>query len=306
MIHFKYLLMMGFAALLLVGNAQAGDRRASDKGIRVRQTVVFSGLVGDTWQVLASGPPFERARQVTRLDIDCRYPSWAPDAKRLVFQGSDGALWLTGLQGAARRLPNLPKNCKHPGWSPDGRKIVFAAYSFENHVEASDLWVYDLAATSARKLMTQPGLQSYPSWSPDGKSVLYTTGYRTSPVKVVEQLWIASAEGGTPRSILATGDSHIQAAWSPDGRTIVYASDQAGNMDIWLVDQHGKKRRQLTFSPFYDGDPAWSSDGRWICFVSARSGKQALWRYDLKSKRAEPLFSKMDTRPEMMQPALAP
>lgn len=70
----------------------------------------------------------------------------------------------------------------------------------------------------------------------------------------------------------AQGLEH-QPSWSKDGTQIAFASDEKGNMDIWV--------RQLTASqgiPLtedhdgFDGNPAWSPDGEWIAFVSDRQG----------------------------------
>ena len=62
-------------------------------------------------------------------------------------------------------------------------------------------------------------------------------------------------------------------AWSPEGSRIAYASDESGNMDIWVQQVAAAQKLNLTKDyKGFDGKPAWSPDGEWIAFVSDRNG----------------------------------
>jgi Tol biopolymer transport system component/predicted Ser/Thr protein kinase len=62
-------------------------------------------------------------------------------------------------------------------------------------------------------------------------------------------------------------------SWSPDGRMLAYESEQAGNLDIWVVQAgSGQPVNRTADSPAADMHPSWSPDGQWIAFFSAREG----------------------------------
>ncbi|MEJ2636430.1 MAG: protein kinase, partial [Calditrichia bacterium] len=62
-------------------------------------------------------------------------------------------------------------------------------------------------------------------------------------------------------------------SWSPEGTRIAYASDENGNMDIWVQQIAAGQKLNLTKDyNGYDGKPAWSPDGEWVAFVSERNG----------------------------------
>jgi len=68
---------------------------------------------------------------------------------------------------------------------------------------------------------------------------------------------------------------------SPDGRRLVYASDQDGNLDVWIKDLTSGTPRRLTRHVATDTQPAWSPDGKAVAFVSMRrdvKGDLFIWK----------------------------
>ena len=60
----------------------------------------------------------------------------------------------------------------------------------------------------------------------------------------------------------------VDPTWSPDGTRIAFASDEGGNLDIYVMNADGSERNNLTNSPDEDTEPTWSPDGSRIAFLS--------------------------------------
>jgi Tol biopolymer transport system component len=63
-----------------------------------------------------------------------------------------------------------------------------------------------------------------------------------------------------------------QPAWSPDGKFIAYASNQGGNVDVWVQPLAGGRALRVTSDAAIDWQPHWSPDGNQIAFRSERDG----------------------------------
>lgn len=66
-------------------------------------------------------------------------------------------------------------------------------------------------------------------------------------------------------------------AYTGDGR-IVFTSIESGNPDIWVMNEDGSNRRQLTFDKAADERPVVARDNRTIVFGSNRTGAPHIWR----------------------------
>ena len=104
-------------------------------------------------------------------------------------------------------------------------------------------------------------------------------------VAALAVVWIVAGRNGDralPRSrplqVTHAGAWHMQSAISPDGGKIAYASNESGNLDIYVIDVRGGNPLRLTKEASRDQSPAWFPDGSSIAFVSDRGGQKSIWK----------------------------
>ena len=74
-----------------------------------------------------------------------------------------------------------------------------------------------------------------------------------------------------PELVAFTPEDDLGATPSPDGRYLIFASEQNGNLDVWVRDFGTNSIYPLTIaSPTDDFDPQISPDGKRLAFVSRR------------------------------------
>jgi len=240
-------------------------------------SIVFASYAGSNWDIWSLSPIGNSPLQLTQSQEEEQYPALSPDGSKLAYATNLGEIWVVGPGKMPIKIPSLPENCTHPAWSPEGGKIVFVAYTFIDGKEDSDLWIADLDTGLVKKLALLDKIQRNPAWSPDGSRIVYTSAYLPDNGSPIEDLYIINADGTHPVCLVANGFANIQPNWSSNGDTILFASNQTGNMEIWIKEVNAGAEKQLTRHSAYDGDPCWSPDGAQVCFVSTRSGKMDIW-----------------------------
>jgi Tol biopolymer transport system component len=266
--------------------------------------VLSSAELFALYSVSASG-----GKAVQLTPKDAMLPSWAPDGKRIYFDGCNlgecGEIeYVPSSGGKVTRIPVRSKHryvVSHPtgsvSVSPDGRLILFAGgYIGKGADRNAHIFTVPVDGGDLTEIMTGMESVSQPCWSPDGKSIAFIGGEETPKKDVVlYQIYIIPAAGGKPRQLTSTGDrvDETKIAWSPDGKQIAYYSL---DNDLRLVPLDGGPSRALLKDLKgrlrYFGI-AWSPDGKQLAYES----DERLFRLNMETGKSEEVQTGLDAIP---------
>jgi dipeptidyl aminopeptidase/acylaminoacyl peptidase len=188
-----------------------------------------------------------KAKRVTQGQFVVSDAQWAPDAKTIAFVSrpntkvDDGAIadvWVTDLDGKARKYFENPGPDTSPRWSPDGRFLAVASKPQAGNTQWYDkLYLFPVAGGSPRVLLQNFDLDfGAPTWSPDGKLIYWSTGQGTRTA--LFGVDIATGELTTTRAPMPGVSANYQL--SADGTTWVFTrSHGTDNSDLWAVRREG-------------------------------------------------------------------
>jgi Tol biopolymer transport system component len=196
--------------------------------------------------------------------------SWSPDGRRLAFTccgEREQAIYTIGADGSGRM--RLADNAGQPVWSRDGERIAFLSFRDGN----PELYSMKTDGSDQTRLTSGPAEDVDPAWSPDGRRIAFT-----SKRDGKAQIYVMDADGSHQRRLVRDRWSDQRPAWSPSGRQIVFTSFRnrdpnllgIGNAEILVANVGQSRVRNLTRTPFWEGEPAWAPDGRQIAFAIRR------------------------------------
>jgi Tol biopolymer transport system component len=231
--------------------------------------------------------PEQRLRDAADLGLEIAAAAKKPRARRPARVKSAAA------PAAPPRLTQLTLARgleESPVFSPDGREIAYAA----DVDGVRKIFVRPAGAGSGIAVTSGPFDDIEPAWSPDGTSLLFVRarepGRKLEPSDVFGwfvggDVWTVERRSGEATRLI---EDAYNPAYSPDGGSIVVDAPWAGQRRLWLVDAHGRNRKQLTSDTseaIAHVRPRWSPDGRRIVFQSIESTKFDVRTVDLQTQR---------------------
>ncbi len=177
-------------------------------------------------------------------------------------------------------------------FSPDEESIIFQAVPVgKQHYQ---MYVMDLREGTPRLVSTGDGACTCGFFRPDGEKILFASSHEN---RVPEKESDPSGEykwdltpfmniyeanpDGTELTKLTHGPAyHAECSYSPDASEILYASNETGNMQLFIMNADGSDVRQITFAEgCYNGGPFFSPDGTRVIFRADREEAHYLQIY---------------------------
>ncbi|MEP7380396.1 MAG: protein kinase [Gemmatimonadota bacterium] len=189
-----------------------------------------------------------------------QHPRLSPDGRRLALivesQGGQELRVFDLTTGAATMLANAPRFTP-PSWARDGRTLVYGV----GGRDSVSIWRRVADASAPAVLVAQRrGIFGPTVISPDGRWIVY--GRPPRPSEQVGGLWYTSLTGDSASALLVpSSGSPIAARFSADGQRVAYASDESGQMQVYVRDFPGKGGA-VQISPDGGTQPVWSGDGK--------------------------------------------
>jgi serine/threonine protein kinase len=199
-------------------------------------------------------------------------PQFLPDGKHFIYHLA-GNPEVRGVYGAALDGSSAVRLLDTDGgatYSGSGY-LLFARQGtlFAQPFDPDRMTVSGGPVVVAEQVAVGGGLGTFVAVSAStGGTIVYRAG---SGAGIRQFVWVDRA--GKELSAIGNGDTddYPNPTMSPDERTIAVNRTVGGNMDVWLIEPRGVRRR-FTFDVAVDNFPIWSPDGRWIVFSSTRMG----------------------------------
>ena len=212
-------------------------------------------------------------------------PVWAPDNKRIYFDGCHGddmasLEYVAAEGGKVTRISGLPDGF-HPSFpsdiaiSNDGSKLLFAGFSPKKKPKLpSPLFTIPVEGGTVTPLKIENRESIYsvssPKWSPDETRIAFIAGEEVRPGFYAYNIFVVSAAGGKASRISSHEDKVERGTieWSPDGNLIAFYGKKK---TLRLISSEGGRSRILVADvggglPWYG--IAWSPDGKQIAYTA--------------------------------------
>lgn len=183
-------------------------------------------LLGSLWTMPSSGGA---ARRVTDEYLDARQPAWAPDNRRVAFQGYAGGVWhiyvMSADGGDLRAVTSGPFDHREPSWSRDGSRIAFSSDRSGNY----DIWDVDVSSGAVRQITRHTANDFAPAYSPSNATIAFVSEREDR-----RGVWTVDAASGAETSMAPAVGAVSAPSWNRDGSKVVYNVIAANRSELML------------------------------------------------------------------------
>ncbi len=256
--------------------------------------VVFSSIRAESWNIYLVNEDGSAEHSLITQQAYVNDAVWSPDGRMIAFVGEGGlvggggdtALYVMNPDGTdIAKLADQPGNgvAGDIAWQPLPAPMSVDASPHKNgqisytlfRSSGEDIYAIMPDGSAQTQLTGQEGLDQDSSWSPDGSQIAFSS-FRPPVEGSPPGVYLMNSDGTEQHRLVANG---FGPSWSPNGSRVAFSRDEAGNVDIYVVNVDGSGLTRLTDDPSRDVSPTWSPDGAHLAFVEdvAGSGRDALF-----------------------------
>ena len=236
-------------------NSIALSPRVSPDGSRV----AFSGLTGNSWQLLLYSLDLGRLVSFPHFGGDTFSPAWSSDGSKIAFSSAmrsgDTEIYVADSTGTGpKRLTASKGSDVSPVFNPKtNAQIAWVS----GRKGLPQIFIMDADGSNVQQI-TSEGYAVSPSWSPNGLALAFAWVRHYGPgAPGGRDIYIMDVASKQFRQLTHDAGVNDFPSWSPDGRHIVFQSTRSGSEQIWTMLADGTHQQQLTKSG-RNSMPNWS------------------------------------------------
>jgi serine/threonine protein kinase len=201
-------------------------------------------------------------------------PSWSPDGNSIAWlstrKGTTQEIFIRNLRSRSeRQLTRLNSAIDNMYWASNGW-ILFSS----NKSGTTNLWM--IPAEGGEPVQFTKGTNPYFDVRASRNCDRLLAYQRTQ----VNRLWVADIEGAAALPVTADDQLYSSPSFSPEDRRLVFSMSGgdpfAKIQHIYVMDQDGQRREQITSGGHLAQHPIWSPDGKWIAYASVPTEENPL------------------------------
>ncbi len=216
-----------------------------------------------------------------------RYPSFAPDGKKMVLQKVVRGREQVQLYDLVTRKYSILSKMnvayidRHPAILEQDEEGSLEIAFGSDRAGHEDVYVLKWPSLEVRKMLNESSMHgAIPTKGPN-KSVVFA-GFDFLDEGLVNPDLFMFGTSGLKR-LTRTKHQEWKPGLSPDGKYVYYIADPRGDLDIYRLAIEEPQPELVYRTSADEWDPVISPDGRWLVFASKQTGNWDLYLLDLKN-----------------------